>query len=550
MPFQLGIVQNQQFLHFNQQTISGARYNVGTALLQQGWNPAISIPGANLFNHERFYEPVEESIHFQMFASGIDAPSRIHRRMLEIDRYMKRISYRERAPEMPPAFLFYSVSGVQLFSPADQTSFNLATPGTFVSPIISAQLILPEEYMRTIHLKMALDVEARIVRNGLFVDAEKYAYRNIKRSVGIPSHIPATFTVSGFTNLSPYVNTLDVRVDGFKNVSGRYWLPRGYTIYHDIGDSIVATASLALMNSPNAQFTTVTESSVPIVRYTPTTTGYTPFVAQGDLHLPTTTVNFASVAGESRTFQVFATVRSSGVNTSFALQPMVTPYVTIGGNSIEAYGRETIISNIMKPTPIYLGEVKTQYRNSASIHFRMRRITGSGVLDFHTITIIRDDKVQAVYHDFPQFVSGFLNVSTNPADALLNIEGNTMGALHPANDFSNYGRGAYADEGASIRLSSLDAQPASGILVSDSKAYTLSYLGNHAMPYQFGTHLGFENPYIEPNTPGQEYKLGITLLWCGGNSEQSWRFTYPSGVFSTNVWANMAGLWPTVPRLQ
>jgi hypothetical protein len=439
---------------------------------------------------------------------------------------------------------------VQLFSVADQTNFNLATPGTFISPIQSAQLILPEEYMRTIHLKMALDVEARIVRNGLWVDAEKYAYRNLKRNDTIPKHVPTTFTISGFSNLSPYVNTLDVRISGFKNISGRYYLPRGYTIYHDDGDGVVAAMSTAQMAFPNSQFTTVTDNSVSITRYTPTTTGFTPFVAQGDSHGPTSTVTFESKTGESRTFQVFLTVRCSGVDTAYAIQPMVTPYVTIGGNSIESYGRETVISNLTKPTAIYLGEVKTQYRNAATIHFRARRITGNGWLDFNTMAIVRDDKVQAVYHDFPQTVSGFLNVSSNPAESLLNIEGNTMGAMYPASDTGPYGRMAYANEGASIRLSSLDSQTASGILTNDSKAYTLAYLGNHAMPYQFGTRLGFENTGIETQIPGQDYKLGISLLWCGGSTDGAWRFTYPSGIFSAHVWANMAGLWPTVPRLQ
>lgn len=547
MAFELGIVLNDQFLHFNQQNQAIARRNVGTALLQQGWNPAISTPGNNLFNHERFYEPVEESVHFQLFASGIDAPARIHRRILEIDRFMKRISYRDRAPEMPPAFMFYAVSGIA----GTPNNYTVATSGNFVSPILSAQLILPEQYMRTIHLKMALDVEARIVRNGLWVDAAAYAYRNIRTSTTGTVRTPATFTITNFQNLSPYVNTLDVRVSGFKSVSGRYYLPRGYTIFHEADQAIAHQLNIGLLTYPASQFSTVSDGGVNITRYTPTTTGYVPFVSPGDSYPTIGTGSFPQLTGVSETYQMYLSVRTSGVNTTFAIQPMFVPFVSITGNTIESYGRETIISNILKPTPIYLGELKSHYRGAATMAFRVRRITGSGYLDFHSLVIVRDDKAQAVYHEFPQAVSGFLNASTNPIESFLNIEGNTMGSLYPADTTGKYGRGPYANDGASIRLSPTENQKPDTVASADDRAYSLfPFLGNHAMPFQFNTRFGFEDPTFEDTATMSIYDLGVTLLWCGGSTDQAWRFTYPSGIFHANVFANMAGLWPTVPRLQ
>lgn len=573
---QLGITTQMggSYFGFNSNNLSFATpNNVHTALPKGGWVPAVAQYGNNVYAQRRLYDPVEEKIKFQIYASGNDAGARIHHELRRLSFILDRAKKAQKNLEVNYPLLYYAVSGVST-SPSNTLSTTV-----FTSLVYDGKIVLPEDYTQVIYLKKALDVELTVLRDGLWFPPAAYAdlqmYSGIRTGLDFDSNNfignqTYTFDTRGFKrgtlmDFSDFANGIDVNIGPFPSVNNFYYMPQGYVIYHagtrdhGIARPFADELGGTVKGSLDSSITQVTHDTAQYyARHNPLSSGWVTFmppdIYRSSMVLKSPDLSYTGTfAGQyTHTHHVFGEFATSGT-VSFVLQPMLQ---SESGPDQAFYGQETILSSMQYPEYVYLGVINTSSeQNNLLMNYRTRRISGSGALHVKEFHVFSNENTKITKLLPPVTFSGIINphsLSVKPS-GWLSLFHNYAGLTGQPNTSSLYNsRPSTAANGPTVRLVTENVDNFLSNLDDPydfyvpNFAYNVNAIGDYGSLLETKTFFGGTQYGTADNGT---IDINVTLLWAQGSNRNSWRFTYPSGLFDPYVYVYLTPYYPVIPRL-
>lgn len=572
---QLGITTQMggTYFGFNSNSFAFATpNNVHTALPKEGWVPAVAQYNSNVYTPRGLYDPVEEKIKFQVYASGIDAGARIHHEIRRLAFILDRAKRAKRDSEVNYPLLYYAVSGIS------STPGNTLSTTMFTSLVYEAKLVLPSNYTEVIYLKKALDVELTVLRDGLWFPPAAYA--DLQMVSGIRTGLSFspenflgnqtyTFDTRGLKNgtlldFSDFANGIDVNIGPFPSVNNLYYMPQGYVVYHaGTRDHGIARP----FADDGGLYIGALDSSITIIehetgnyfaRHNPVSSGWVTFMAPGQyrtsmiLDSPDSSYSSTFAGQYTHTHHVFGEFVTSG-SVSFTLQPMLQ---SESGPDQAFYGQEVVLTGMQYPEYVYLGVINTSSeQNNLIMNYRTRRIAGSGALHVKEFHVFSNENTSITKLLPPATFSGIINPFTlalKPS-GWLSLFHNYAGLTGQPNTSSLYNsRPSAAANGPTVRLVTENVENFLSNIADpydfyvQNFAYSVNAVGNYGNLLETKAFFGGVGYGIADTGV---IDINITLLWAQGSNRNSWRFTYPSGYFDPYVYLYITPYYPTIPRL-